>query len=137
MAELVTLIPKRGVSTPLASEGQTVIANTNPQEPMETNGTPGESSGSLPAARTEPREVEETPGRRSGSPQEAEEIILPPLEPVDPVDALGGASAHSRLGARTLKAGRKQNTKAQALVNTKINVETRPDNVEEKRNPKQ
>jgi hypothetical protein len=41
------------------------------------------------------------------------------------------------LGAQTLKAGRKQNTKAQALVNIKINAETRPGNVEERRNPKQ
>ena len=34
------------------SEGQAVLANTNPPEPMETNGT-----------HTGPREGEETPGR--------------------------------------------------------------------------
>ena len=56
---------------------------------MEANGFPGESSGSLPAARTEPGEVEETPGRSFDSPQEAEEINLTSLEPIDPVDALG------------------------------------------------
>ena len=57
---------------------------------METSGSPGESLGSLPAARTEPGEIEETPGRSSDSPQEAEEINLTSLEPNDPVDALGG-----------------------------------------------
>jgi hypothetical protein len=56
---------------------------------METSGTPGESSGSLPAARTEPREGEETPGRSFDSPQEAGQINLTSLEPIDPVDALG------------------------------------------------
>ena len=78
-----------GRSLDSSSEGHTVIANTNPPEPMETNGTPEESSGSLPAARTGPREGEETPGMSFDSPQEAEEINLTSLEPIDRVDALG------------------------------------------------
>ena len=79
--------PGRSLDSP--SEGQVITASTIPPEPMETNGTPGESSGSLPAAWTEPREGEETPGRSFDSPQEAEEINLTSLEPIDPVDALG------------------------------------------------
>ena len=51
------------------SEGQAVKANAAPPEPIEANGFPGESSGSLPAARTEPGEIEETPGRSFYSPQ--------------------------------------------------------------------
>ena len=77
-----------GRSLDSSSEGLAVIADTSPPEPMETNGTPGESSGSLPAARTESGEMEETPGRGPDSPPEAEEINLTSLEPVDPVDAL-------------------------------------------------
>ena len=61
----------------------------SPEPIMETNGTPGESSGSPPAAWTESREGEETPGRSFDSPQEAGEINLTSLEPIDPVDALG------------------------------------------------
>jgi len=79
--------PGRSLDSP--SEGQAITANTIPPEPMETNGTPGESSGSLPAAWTEPKEGEETPGGSSDSPREAEEINLTLLEPIDPVDALG------------------------------------------------
>ena len=59
---------------------------------METSGSPGESLGSLPAARTEPREIEETPGRSLDFPQEAEEINLTSSELIDPVDALEGSS---------------------------------------------
>ena len=61
---------------------------------METNGSPGESLGSLPAARTEPGEVEETPGRSLDFPQEEQaeqqtiEEILSPTEPRDPAGAL-------------------------------------------------
>ena len=89
--------PGRSPDSP--SEGQKEIANTNPPEPMETNGSPGESSGSLPAAWTD-------------SPQETEEMNLPPLELIDPVDALGGsfgslsvecAEDQTQPGVRTLK----------------------------------
>ena len=61
---------------------------------MGTNGSPGESLGSLLAARTERGEIEETPGRSLDSPQEEQadqqtiEEILSPTEPRDPVDAL-------------------------------------------------
>ena len=81
--------PGRSLDSP--SEGGITEVNATPPEPMETNGSPGESSGSLPAAWTEPREGEETPGRSSDSPQETEEMNLPPLELIDPVDALGGS----------------------------------------------
>ena len=102
--------PERSPGSP--SKGQTVIASTSPPEPMESNGTPGKSSGSLPAARTAPREGEETPGRSSDSPQEAEEIILTSLEPIEPADALGEsfgslsvacAEDQTQPSARTLK----------------------------------
>ena len=56
---------------------------------MEANGTPGESSGSFPAARTEPGETEETPGMSFDSSQEAGEINLTSLESIDPVGVLG------------------------------------------------
>ena len=65
---------------------------------METNGIPGESSGSLPAARTEPGEIEETPGRSLDSPQEAEEINPTSLEPIDPVDDLGASFGSLSVG---------------------------------------
>ena len=55
--------------------------NATPPEPMETNGSPGESLGSLPAARTEPGDTEETPGRSFDSPSEGKAR--------DPVDDLG------------------------------------------------
>ena len=61
---------------------------------METSGSPGESLGSLLAARTERGEIEETPGMGLDSPQEEQadqqpiEEILSPTEPRDPVDAL-------------------------------------------------
>ena len=55
--------------------------NATPPEPMEANGSPGESLGSLPAARTEPGEVEETPGRSFDPPQEG--------QAEDPVENLG------------------------------------------------
>jgi len=48
---------------------------------METNGSPGEGLGSLPAARTEPGDIEETPGRSFDSP--------PERKARDPVDDLG------------------------------------------------
>ena len=64
-----------------SSEGHTAEANANPPESRETNGTPGESPGSLPAARTEPGEMEETPGRSFDSPPEGKAR--------DPVDDLG------------------------------------------------
>ena len=51
-----------GRSLDSTSEGYTAEANANPPEPIKTNGTPRESSGSLPAARTEPGESEETTG---------------------------------------------------------------------------
>ena len=61
---------------------------------MGTNGFPGESSGSLPAARAEPGEIRGTPGRGFDYPQEGQaeqqaiEEILSPTEPGDSVDAL-------------------------------------------------
>ena len=79
--------PGRSLDSP--SEGGITEVKATPPEPMETNGTPGESLGSLPAAWTEPGEIEGTSGRSSDSPQEAEEINLTSLEPIDPVDALG------------------------------------------------
>ena len=57
---------------------------------MEANGIPEESSDPLPAARAEPGETEETPGRSFDSSQEAEEINLTLLEPIDPVNVPGG-----------------------------------------------
>ena len=72
--------------------------NATPPGPMETSGSPGESLGSLPAARTEPGEIEETPGRSLDSPQEGQaeqqtiEEIHSPTEPRDPVDALEKSS---------------------------------------------
>ena len=48
---------------------------------MKTNGFPGESSGSLPAAWTEPKEGEETLRRSFDSPREG--------KAKDPVDDLG------------------------------------------------
>ena len=48
---------------------------------MEANGTPGESSGSFPAARTEPGETEETPGMSFDSSREG--------KAKDPVGDLG------------------------------------------------
>ena len=59
---------------------------------MEANGTPRESPGSLPAARTEPGEVVGTPGRSFDPPQEgqAEEESFTLLKPMDPVHALEG-----------------------------------------------
>ena len=73
---------------------------------METNGFPGESPGSPPAARTGPGEIEETPGTSLDSPREGkaeqqtiEEIPIP-TEPRDPVDALRRASVHSPLSKK-------------------------------------
>ena len=65
---------------------------------MEANSFFGESPCPPPAARTEPGEVEETPGRSFDSPQEAEEINLTSLEPIDPVDALGGSFGSLSVG---------------------------------------
>ena len=56
---------------------------------METNGTPGESSGPFPAARTEPGEVEMTPGRSTDPPEEAKERNSTSPEPIDLVNDLG------------------------------------------------
>ena len=80
--------PGRSPDSP--SEGSATEVNATPPEPMEASGAPGESLGSLPAARTEPGEIEGTPGRSSDSPQETEEMSPPPLELTDLVDALGG-----------------------------------------------
>ena len=86
------LIPQGEVSTPLVKEVQQ--KRTAAPVHMETSGTPGESLGSPPAARTEPGETEETPGRSFDPSQEGQawkytiEEILNPTEPRDPVDAL-------------------------------------------------
>ena len=74
---------------------------------METNGTPGESLGSLPAAWTEPGEIEGTSGRSSDSPQEAEEINLTSLEPIDPVDALGESFGSLSVGCADPESSKK------------------------------
>ena len=68
--------------------------NATPPEPIETNDSPGESLGSLPAAWTEPGEIEGTSGRSSDSPpegkaeQQTSEEIFSPTEPRDPVEVL-------------------------------------------------
>ena len=84
--------PGRSPDSP--SEGGTTEGNTIPPEPMETNGTPGESLGSLPAAWTEPKEGEETLRRSFDSPpegqaeQQTSEENFNPTEPRDPVEVL-------------------------------------------------
>ena len=80
--------PGRSPDSP--SEGQAITANTIPPEPMETNGTPGESSGSLPAAWTEPKEGEETLRRSFNSPREGKAR--------DPVGDLGESSGLLSVG---------------------------------------
>ena len=67
--------PGRSLDSPREGQATTEV-NATPPEPMETNGSPGESLGSLPAARTEPGEIEETPGRSFDYPQEGQKDKL-------------------------------------------------------------
>ena len=96
----------QGGSPDSSSEGHTAEANANPPVPMETNGIPGESSGSLSAARTEPGEIEEIPGRSFYSLQKGQ-AGQQPLEKKStianretPSTPLRRASAHSPLSKK-------------------------------------
>ena len=96
--------PGRSLDSP--SEGRAAEANANPHEPRETNGTPGESPGLLPAARTEPGEIEETPGRSPDS--------LPEGKGRDPIGDLGesfGLLSIERAKSDSISSGAHKNGK--------------------------
>ena len=111
--------PERSLDS--SSEGHTAEANAIPPEPMETNGSPGEGLGSLPAARTEPGDIEETPGRSFDSP--------PERKARDPVDDLGesfgllsvgrATSDSTSLGAYKHRKNRRQKHKQRGGKNPK------------------
>jgi len=96
--------PGRSLDSP--SEGRAAEANANPPESRETNGTPGESPGLLPAARTEPGEIEETPGRSLDS--------LPEGKGRDPIGDLGesfGLLSIERAKSDSISSGAHKNRK--------------------------
>ena len=93
------LIPHEGVSTPLVKKVQ------QDPEPRETSGSPGESLGSLPTARTEPGETEETPGMSFDSSREG--------KAKDPVGDLGES-----FGLLSVGRGESDSTSSRTRTNT-------------------